>query len=140
MVVMTVACGDSGRSKTKRAGVEEKAATKNGLGLRTTQQKARFKQLSTLAVGTEPRVICAHVHRGSTFPRSSTLAIPLHWLSCHRCESAKLEALAAWAIRPPEYPLPCARYRDIITCSNLVEFTIVKEVSQMFTIDLDLFY
>ena len=45
MVVMTVACGDSGRrSKTKRAGVGEKAATKNGLGLRTvleTQRKAR---------------------------------------------------------------------------------------------------
>ena len=30
--------------------------------------------------------------------------------------------------------------RDIITCSDLVDFTTAKEGSQMFTTDLDMFY
>jgi hypothetical protein len=119
MVVMTVACGDSERrSKTKRAGVGEKAATKNGLPHLKHAAKGPFQQLSTLAVGTEPRVVCVHVHRGSTVPQIEHVGDPAALAVLpYRCESPKLEALAAWASHLPD-PLPCARYRDIITCSN----------------------
>ena len=82
MVVMTVACGDPGRrSKTKRAGVGEKAATKNRLGLRTALETRGKRPVSATEHSSSrdraSSCLCPCTP-GLYVPRSSTLAIPLH--------------------------------------------------------------
>ena len=107
MVVMTVACGDSERrNKTKRAGVREKATTKNGLGLRTALKTRSERPVSATghSISRDRASSClCPCTPGSTFPRSSTLALAV--LS-YRCESPKLEALAAWASPSIHYRAP----------------------------------
>jgi len=100
MVVMTVACGDSGRrSKTKRAGVGEKAATKNGLGLRTAlETRSERPVLVTEHSSSRDRAsscLCPYTP-GLYVPQIEHIGDPAALAVLpYCCESPKLEALAA---------------------------------------------
>jgi hypothetical protein len=108
MVVMTVACGDSGRrSKTKRAGVGEKAATKNGLGLHTALETHSERPVQHSSSRDRASSCLCPYTPGLYVPQIEHIGDPaaLAVLS-YRCESPKLEALAAWASPSIHYRAP----------------------------------